>query len=276
MTHSYSNDERDKKALLVGSALILLVGAYFIGKSFFFNKKDFSQISVPAIVDKKEGVPLIEPSVLLKKIQNGDSIVLVDVRDEASFQAEHLSHSLSIPIGSLENFSPNKKDEAVVIVFSESDPETFEAAKNIMSQKSFAYFFLKGGFEGWKTANSPTVSAGDPNSFIDQSKITYIKTEEYKKLVEQNNQSFFVLDVQAKDNFKKKHIKGASNIPLSELEKRADEIPSGKQIIVYGENDLVSFQGGVHLSDLGIFAARTLNSGGKDYFSAESPLPLEP
>lgn len=275
MTHSYSNDERDKKALLVGSALILLVGVYFIGKSFFFNKKDFSQTSVPAIVDKKEGVPLIEPGVLLKKIQNGDSVVLVDVRDGASFQAEHLPHSLSVPIGSLENFSPNK-DEAVVIVFSESDPETFEAAKNIMSQKSFAYFFLKGGFEGWKMSNAPAISAGDPNSFIDQSKITYIKTEEYKKFVEQNGQSFFVLDVQTKDNFKKKHIKGAVNIPLSELEKRANEIPSDKQIIVYGEDDLVSFQGGVRLSDLGIYAARTLNSGGKDYFSAESPLPLEP
>ena len=277
MTHSYSNsnDEHDKKALLIGSALILLVGVYFISKSFFFNKKDTTQTSVPAIVDKKEGIPLIEPSVLLKKIQNGDNIVLVDVRDAMSFQTEHLPHSLSISIGSLENFSPNK-DEAVIIVFSESDPETFEAAKNIMGQKSFAYFFLKGGFEGWKTANSPTVSIGDPNSFIDQSKITYIKTEEYKKLVEQNNQSFFVLDVQTKDNFKKKHIKGAVNIPLSELEKRADEIPSGKQIIVYGEDDLVSFQGGVHLSDLGIFAAYTLNSGGKNYFSAESPLPLEP
>jgi rhodanese-related sulfurtransferase len=275
MTHSYSNDERDKKALLIGGALILLVGVYFIGKSFFFNKKDSAQTSVPAIVDKKAGVPLIEPSVLLKKIQNGDSVILVDVRDSASFQAEHLSHSLSIPISSLENFSPNK-DETVIIVFSESDPETFESAKNIMSQKSFAYFFLKGGFEGWKMANAPAISIGDPNSFIDQSKITYIKTEEYKKLEEQNDQSFFVLDVQTKDNFKKKHIKGAVNIPLSELEKRSSEIPAGKQIIVYGEDDLVSFQGGVRLSDLGIFSARTLNSGGKNYFSAESPLPLEP
>lgn len=268
-----NNDNRDRKALLAGSVLILLVGVYFISKSIFFSKKDSTQTSVPTIVDKKSGLPLIEPIVLLKKIQNGEKIALIDVRSEEEFQTEHLPHALHFPIGSLANFFP-AKDEIVVIVFSESNPETFEAAKNIMSQKSFAYFFLKGGFEGWKTANTPTISVGDPNSFIDQSKVTYIKIEDYKKLTEQNSGNFFILDVQTQDNFKKKHIKGAANISLSELEKRASEIPSGKQIIVYGEDDLVSFQAGVRLSDLGFFGARALT--GNNYLSAESGLPLEP
>jgi rhodanese-related sulfurtransferase len=275
MTRTSSSDENDKMAILVGGLLILLVGVYFIGKNIFFNKKEQTQTAIQAIADKKEGVPLIAPDVLMKKIQNSDRLVLIDVRPAESFQAEHLPHSLSAPIGSLENFFPNK-DETAVIIFSESDPATFEAAKNIMSQKSFAYFFLKGGFESWKTTSAPTISVGDPNSFIDQSKVTYIKTEEYKKLTEQNNRSVFVLDVQTEDNFKKKHLKGAVNIPLNNLEKRVGEIPPGKQIVVYGENDLVSFHGGVRLSDLGIFSARALNSGGKNYFSTESPLPLEP
>lgn len=268
-----NNDNHDRKALLAGSILILLVGVYFIGKSIFFSKKDSVQTSVPAIVDKKSGLPLIEPNAILKKIQNEEKIALIDVRSEEEFQTEHLPHSLRFPIGSLANFFP-VKDEIVVIVFSESDLETFETAKNIMSGKSFPYFFLKGGFEGWKAGNAPTISSGDPNSFIDQSKITYIKIEDYKKLTEQNSGNFFVLDVQAQDNFKKKHIKGAVNIFLSELEKRAKEIPGGKQIIVYGEDDLASFQAGVRLSDLGFFGARTLT--GNNYLSAESGLPLEP
>lgn len=273
MAHSYPNNERDKKALFVGGLLILFVGAYFIGKDVFFKDEDSAQSSVPAIADKKEDVPLIAPDVLLKKIQNGDTVALLDIRDEASFQAEHISHSLFSPIGSLEKFSP-AKDELVVIVFSETDPSAFEAAKNIMTQKSFAYFFLKGGFEGWKTLNSPTISIGNPNSFIDQSKVTYITLEEYKKLAAENNPSVFVLDVQTEDAFKKRHLKGATNIPLSQLEKRASEIPAGRQIIVYGETDLVSFQAGVRLSDLGIFSARTLS--GDKHLSPESGLLLEP
>jgi rhodanese-related sulfurtransferase len=273
MARTSSGDEKDKVALLVGGLLILLVGVYFIGKNVFFNKKEQTQNAILAIVDKKEGVPLIAPDVLMKKIQNGDRLVLIDVRPAESFQAEHLPHSLSAPIGSLVNFSPNK-DETVIIIFSESDPAIFETAKNIMSQKSFAYFFLKGGFESWKTGSAPIISAGDPNSFIDQSKVTLIKTEEYKKLAGQNDRSVFVLDVQTEDNFKKKHIKGAVNIPLNNLEKRVGEIPAGQQIIVYGEDDIVSFQGGVRLSDLGIFSARTLT--GNNYLSAEGGLSLEP
>lgn len=273
MAHPHPNNERDKKAFFVGGLLILFVGAYFIGKDVFFKNEDSGESSVPAIVDKKEGVPLIAPDVLLKKIQNGDAVALLDIRDETSFQAEHLPHALSAPIGSLEKFSP-AKDELVVIVFSETDPAAFESAKNIMRQKSFAYFFLKGGFEGWKTSNAPTVSIGNPNSFIDQSKVTYIGIEDYKKLAAENSTSVFVLDVQTEDAFEKKHLKGATNIPLSQLEKRADEIPAGRQIIVYGENDLASFQAGVRLSDLGIFSARTLS--GDKHLSPESGLSLEP
>lgn len=269
----HQSNHHDKKALLVGGLLILFVGAYFIGKSLFFTDEGPASSSVPAITDKKEGVPLMAPDVLLKKIQNGDAVALLDIRDEASFLAEHLPHALSAPIGTLENFSPSK-DETVVIVFSETDPGTFESAKNIMRQKSFAYFFLKGGFEEWKELNAPTVSIGNPNSFIDQSKVTYIGIEEYKKLAAENSPSLLLLDVQAEDNFKAKHLKGATNIPLGQLEKRAAEIPAGRQIIVYGENNLVSFQGGVRLSDLGIFSARTLS--GDKHLSPESGLILEP
>lgn len=272
-THSDLNNERDKKALLVGGMLVFLVGTYFIGKNIFFTEKKSTSSVIPAVTDTKTDIPLITPEALLKKIQNGDAVAIIDVRDGALFQAEHLAHSLNFPIGSLENFYPTK-DETVVIVFSGNDPVVFEAVRNIMNQKSFAYFFLKGGFEGWKSAGASVISFGDPDSFVDQSKVTYIKTEEYKKLAEQNNQIVFVLDVQTASNFKKKHLKGAVNIPLDKLEKRVSEIPVSRQIVVYGETDFISFQGGVRLSDLGIFSAKVLN--GNDYFLDESGLFFEP
>ena len=268
-----TDNAREKKALLVGGLLLLLVGGYFIGKNFFFKNRDAPAPAVPAIADKQENVPLITPDVLLKKIQNGDRVALLDIRDEASFQIGHLPHALSVPVSALGNFSPTR-DETVVIIFSEGDPAAFEAAKNIMGQKSFAYFFLAGGFEGWQTMNAPLVSAGDPNSFVDQSKVTYIPLETYKKLAEENSPSVFLLDVQTEEAFQKKHLKGSTNIPLSQLEKRASEIPAGRQVIVYGADDLASFQAGVRLFDLGIFSARTLS--GNQYLSPASGLVLEP
>lgn len=273
MSGSYSDNQRDKRTLLIGGLLIAAVGVYFISKSIFFENTDSIPTSVSTGTSEEARVPLIAPDILLKKIQNGDPIALVDIRSQEAYALEHIAHALFFPIGSLQNFSP-AKDEMVVIIFSENDMEVFETAKNIMSQKSFAYYFLKGGFEGWKSMNAPAVSIGDPDSFLDQSKITYLSVEECKKLLAQKIPSLFILDVQAEDNFKKRHLVGSINIPLDQLEKRVGEIPAGRQIIIYGENDLASFQGGVRLSDLGIYSARTL-TGGK-YLSPLSGLPLEP
>lgn len=264
--------QRDKRALLVGSFLIVAVSIFFISRSFFFENSDTVTTLSSMNNATQSSIPFITPDILLKKIQNGDSVDLIDVRDEASYKAEHIAHSLSLPIGSLQNFSP-VKDKMVVIVLSENDPILFEAARNIMENRSFSYFFLKGGFESWKAFGAPVVSVGDPNSFTDQSKITYLSIEECKNLLTQNAPVPFILDVQTEDNFKKKHLVGAINIPLDQLEKRQKEIPAGKIIIVYGENDLASFRGGVRLSDLGIFSARTLTG---NYLSPLSGLPLEP
>lgn len=273
MTASQQKNKRDRRALTIGFILILFVGVYFIGKSFFWTHSDVSETPASSAVDNEaKAAPLIAPDVLLQKIQNGDKIVIVDVRTTALFATEHIAHSISLPIGSLQNFSPNK-DESIVIVFSEADLQTFETAKNILAQKSFPYFFLKGGFEGWQNIHAPTISIGDPNSFIDQSKITYIELEPFKKLLNEKEPSLFILDIQTEENYKKKHIVGATNIPLGELEKRSDEIPAGKQIVIYGENDNISFLGGVRLSDLGIFAVQTLI--GNKYLASDSGVPFE-
>ncbi len=271
---AHPDNTRDQRAFVIGGLLILLVGGYFIGKNFFFNNERTDDSSTPpALVDKKEGVPLMEPAVLLKKMQNGDALMLVDIRDETSFQEAHIAHAVSVPISGLGSVAP-AQDETLVIIFSDNDPQAFETAKNIMSQKSFPYFFLKDGLAGWKASNAPLVSLGDPNSFVDQSKVTFIKLEEYQQAGGQNNLSITLLDVRSEADFKAKHLKGALNIPLSQLEKRAGEIPAGRQIVIYGKDDLEAFQAGTRLFDLGIFSARTFI--GNNILAPESGLFLEP
>lgn len=272
MTHSLP-DKHEKKAFFIGGILIVLVIVYFVGKNIFFNNENAYQAPIPTGTEKDAGIPVITPDVLLKKIYAGDPLALLDIRDEASFQIEHIAHSVALPIGALANYAP-AREETVVIIFSELDPSAFETAKNILSQKSFPYFFLKGGFEGWKKQGAPLLSIGDPNSFLDQSKVTFITVEELKQFMQQNASAFFILDVQEENNFKKKHLKGAVNIPLGQLEKRADLLPAGTKIVVYGETDLLSYQGGVRLFDLNFYSARTLS--GDQHLSSESGLQLEP
>ena len=269
---AYRDTARDKRTLLIGALLIVSVGAYFIGKNLFFTSSDTVRTSTSAVTDEQKAVPTVAPDILLQKIHDGEQLIMLDIRGEEPFALGHIAHSLSVPISSLGNYSP-AQGETVIIIFSEHDPDVFDAAKNIMSGKSFPYFFLAGGFEGWQAQDAPVISVGDPNSFLDQSKVNYIKTEEYKQLLNQVP-PVFLLDVQTEDNFKKKHLKGAINIPLDLLEKRVSEIPAGQQIVIYGENSFTSFRGGVRLFDLGIFTARTLE--GNTHLSSASGLLLEP
>jgi hypothetical protein len=58
------------------------------------------------------------------------------------------------------------------------------------------------------------------------------------------------------------------------LEKRYKEVPVGTNILVYGEKELNSFQGGVRLADLGFITTKTLS--GDTHLSPQSVFVLEP
>lgn len=54
-----------------------------------------------------------------------------------------------------------------------------------------------------------------------------------KKLIDEQNGSVYLLDVREQFECEKGMIAGAHNIALGELERRVDELPQDKKIIVY-------------------------------------------
>lgn len=262
--------------MVIGGILILLVGGYMIFRQFYGEEPEtaLTDTSDDTKTTQEEAmVPSISTEVVRQKILNGDKVRFLDLRGEENFKIEHIPHSLPMTPSSLSTYTP-VSGELSVVVFSSRETETLEVIKNTLRQKSAQLFLLEGGFEQWKKEGNQTIGLGDPNSFIDQSKVTYITPSEVANMLSTENQNLFILDVQSEQNYQKKHIKGAKNIPLDQLEKRSEEIPPAKNIIVYGESELVSFQGGVRLSDLNIFTAKTLS--GNTNLQKESPLPLEP
>ncbi len=61
--------------------------------------------------------------------------------------------------------------------------------------------------------------------------------------------------------FQQGHVPGAVNFPLSDLEEKYKDIPTGKPIVVYGNSALEDFQAGVRLFDLNILGVRVLEGG---------------
>lgn len=274
--------KNDIYAVALGGALVLLVGAYFIGKSMSGDDTtpsgtdEMSQKAAreEAFYEAIKSSPFIEADDLTQKIKNGDKVQFIDIRSPEEYAIEHIKDARQLVAGAFDGFSVNQ-GEIAVIVFSEDDLASFETARNVFGQKSFPYFFLRGGLSAWKIAGNPTVSIGDPRSFVDQSKIVYISPEDLALLLNVDQESVFLIDVQSKEDYRKGHIKGAMNIPLDELEDRIFKVraPVGKAVVVYGKTDVASFQAGVRISDLGAMAVRTLS--GNDHLTTGSGLPID-
>lgn len=75
---------------------------------------------------------------------------------------------------------------------------------------------------------------------------------------------FILLDVREEDEFRKGHLEGAVNLPLSRIEEEAEKLPKDKMIIVYcthGGNSLLAAR---ELSGLGCRVVNTY--GGLSYY----------
>jgi rhodanese-related sulfurtransferase/DNA-binding transcriptional ArsR family regulator len=84
-----------------------------------------------------------------------------------------------------------------------------------------------------------------------------------------------VLDVRPPEEYAAGHIRGAINVPLTELAKRLDEIPSDKEIVAYcrGPYCLLAFEAVAKLRKSGL-KARRLEDGFPEWKSAGLPIDM--
>jgi rhodanese-related sulfurtransferase len=255
------NQKKENRALLIGVILIFVVLAIFFFRSNLADKKT-AQIS-----QDKSGesfnLTTISSQELSKKISSKENIQLVDIRSMEEYQTDHIIDSVSLPFTQEVEFSTAriKKDASVVIINNNGDEEiTLAAFKKIKGDGYQNVSALDGGIISWKSQNFSTVTWGDPQSFVNQSKVIYVDADTLKKQLDAGA-NIFILDIQEKNTYAESHLAHAVNIPLAELEQKRIEIPINKKIIVYGATELQGFQGGVRLYDLGIANNAILKGG---------------
>ena len=264
-------EKKEKINILIvstGVFLIFAIGLFILIKPFF-DKKNNSQIKSTknsSHIEDLKRAKEITGEDLRKRILTEKNIIVIDIREEVAYLQEHIPDSLSIPYLNIEQ-SVVSLDKAKTYVLVD-DGSSFQAAYvagGIFDANNFPnVFYLSGGFVAWKNKINLTVSAGDPTSFVDQSKVTYISSDDLKKNIETEN-NFFIMDVRDKNQFEFGHIKNASNIFLDNLEKERMNIPRGKKIILYDENGYAAFQAGVRLYDFGFFNTLVLSDGLKTW-----------
>ncbi|MCX6763345.1 MAG: rhodanese-like domain-containing protein [Candidatus Moranbacteria bacterium] len=252
----------NSKALIIGVFLIFVVVSITVIRSL---KTKSNPVETPSTAEDQNTAikkdKLMEAGELSRRIINKEDITIIDVRSNDEFAAEHIIGSRNIPLSQLgAGLAGLNKSKTYVLVDSSEDTDPQLINELLPAQGFNNIFYLAGGFAGWKTSFQPTISAGDPNSFADQAKVTYIKSDPLKELMA-SDQNLAIIDVRRPATFADGHLKGATNIFLDEIEQRKSEVPLGKKIVVYDNDGLWAFQAAVRLSDLGFFNVQSLADG---------------
>jgi 3-mercaptopyruvate sulfurtransferase SseA len=82
-----------------------------------------------------------------------------------------------------------------------------------------------------RTGNSTTSAPGAPTTSMPSDGVRRVTTAELRDALEKG--TAVVVDVRSPESYKSGHIKGAQNIPESEIVSRKDELPRDKTIVLY-------------------------------------------
>jgi len=251
------------RTISFGFALIIFVVSLIFLKPYFSKKTVSKENDKNSPIKSIEDCKKISFQELSSKLINdsGNSFEVVDIREEKKFEEEHIIGSKNIPIEkNISDFSFFEEKKTYIIVTENSQTEK-DICKIFPSEKKKKIYILASGFANWKKNLQPTISAGNPYSSTDQSKISYINSEELKKIIYEKKTSIYIMDVREKNLFLSGHLKGAENIDLKDLEKSRHSIPLGKRIIVYDDSGILAFQAGVRLFDMGFLNVFTFSEG---------------
>nr|VFK49388.1 MAG: Rhodanese-related sulfurtransferase [Candidatus Kentron sp. TC]VFK52810.1 MAG: Rhodanese-related sulfurtransferase [Candidatus Kentron sp. TC]VFK65355.1 MAG: Rhodanese-related sulfurtransferase [Candidatus Kentron sp. TC] len=115
----------------------------------------------------RESVPEIFPWDLLEKMERGDSMLLLDVREPYEFHAMHIEDSLTVPRGILESAVEWGYEETVpelveardreIVVICRAGNRSLLAGKTLQFMGYRSVCSLKTGLRGWNDFEQPLV-----------------------------------------------------------------------------------------------------------------------
>lgn len=258
-------NKTNTSAILISFFLIAIIAAITLSRPYF-DRND-ATVTAPAMneadknVSPKSDPAQISSEELLEKITSGEKMLILDLRDKSDFNQEHIIDSKNVTLREITSDNPLTDKNIPYILIDNGTQENLVLARDAMLKKgATTVLYLKDSFQDWKEKNNPTISAGNPDSFVDKSKVKHIRSEELNSFAD-SEKNLLIIDLRSSENYKTEHIKGAINIPLSELETRRRELPIGKNIVLYDKDGLWAFQGAVRFFDLGFFNVLYLSDG---------------
>jgi rhodanese-related sulfurtransferase len=201
----------------------------------YTNVKVFAK-GYPAWLKVPGNYPSISVEWVKKQIDNKADMVVIDSRPKRKkYNKGHVATAISIPDSQFDKLKDQlPKDKTKLLVFycgGLKCPLSHKSAKKAIGLGYTNAKVFSAGYPAWKelvgtTAAKPAITqvkAGKEEGSVD--------IESFKKILNENSDSIFLVDVRDPDEFAAGTFKKAINIPSDELEGKINSLPSDKPIV---------------------------------------------
>lgn len=242
----------DLMAIIITSiSIILVIAIFFITK----NHRKESPISELEITDQEVkqadfDITLTSPQEVFNAIRKEDFLI-VDTRGNLQFQESHIESSINIPFEELENNQNLPQDKTIIFIESTETISGKELASKL-KETGYKINYLQGGLENYLQAGFNLISTGSLLSLQDRAKTSPVDLKSLGERL-QEGERFIYLDVRKTSDYAQDHFEKSVNIPLENLEKDKDQIPTGK-ILIIDQDPVRSFKASVRLTDMNILS----------------------
>lgn len=184
----------------------------------------------------------------LQEIMDAGNALLVDVREPSEYSEGRIPGAINIPLRTLtKNLDQLPKDRPVILSCRTGIRASFAmTALHLLGYENVRVF--SPSFKGWQEAGLPIEGAAVQAPSADMSQEVMLKAvDEYLSSLPENYYAItkveglkevldagnaLLVDVREPSEYAEGHIPGAVNIPLRELAKNLDKIPTDRQVVL--------------------------------------------
>lgn len=248
----------DGKIVLILAALMVGGALFMLGKLWYTRsqEKAASIEEVSGLVNLR----YLSPENIIDRLAKNEALHFVDIRPRPVFEASHIIDAEWLGLTEIAYYNAPAGKLVIIAYGEENTNDQLREINALYTNKGFPFAFIEGGMKNWIAQGGSVVSEGNPDSYLDKSKVIPIAPEAVEPLRNSLVRST-VIDVRTDSEFRSGHIPGAINLPLARLEKDRSVIPSIGSIFVYGADDIDGFKGAAKLFDLGFLGPRVITGG---------------
>jgi rhodanese-related sulfurtransferase len=204
----------------------------------YTNVKVYAE-GFPGWIKEQGHYPSVSGEYVKKQMDSGTDMLLVDSRPKRTkFDKGHIPGAVSIPDSEFEQMTGQlPQDKNKLLLFYCEGYQCKLSHKSAQRAMALGYTNVKVYSAGYPEWIEKFGSAGTGDVKKTASKLKSGKEEgsidipEFEKIVKENPESIFLVDVRDADEYSKGSLKTAVNIPVDQLKKRIAELPSDKPVV---------------------------------------------